>query len=701
MSSEDTLSRYIEPNEIARRYGTKAGFLLIDFLQVALPIFVVPVDAIVIASKPMPLADEFILRSIEEGINTLADLSGFLGLDDEFVKKRLAAMIGDDLVSFSAASDSKEQAAILTAKGKEAMLKALVVQPKRESFVLAIDGITRMLLNDRPHRLLRSVDARAFGLQEIAALPKDRFPEFDEVAQMDLTGVAVRGAKRDSKIAKVMSLVHMGKRQRRFREATMLVFRAERGQEIHVEFVVDGRPHPQLNDAFARHEGAKALHIHEQVEASIAQAKKEIETVWPDLAAGEPLKSAAAIRPKVQPVVNMVGRLGSRIEQKEHAVEDAKSQEAVKTLRAEMDALRAEKAKVEAELNAIELRHLEVHEHRPLFEASLTSAKKRLVIVSPWIRDQVLTGGRLHRIRSLVEKGVDVYIGYGLGEDTKSGKDKGENAISFLKALASKHRNLHFRELGDTHAKILLVDDEFAVIGSFNWLSFEGDVRRNFREEMSYFVRVPPKVEELFEHYRRRFIAQGPEERPSKRNESVVVPDKSTTRRRSSTQPPEGAQPPRTIDDIVKSGESSSVEFKSTLRVNLHTKANDAKIEHSVLKTLAAFLNTHGGTLFIGVDDNGKPLGLEHDGFATEDKMDQQLANLIRERLGAHHMLNIHPRFLDLQGKRVLMIRCEKGNAPAYLKDAKGESFFIRVSATTSELPTSQIHDYIKGRFGR
>jgi len=409
------------------------------------------------------------------------------------------------------------------------------------------------------------------------------------------------------------------------------------------------------------------------------------------------------IRPKVQPAVNLVGQLGSRIEKKEYAVEEAKSQEAVKALRAEMAVLRAEKAKVEAELNAIEIRHLEVHEHRPLFEISLASAKKRLVIVSPWIRDQVLTGGRLHRIRSLVERGVDVYIGYGLGEDTKSGKDKGENAISFLKALASKHQNLHFRELGDTHAKILLVDDEFAVVGSFNWLSFEGDVRRNFREEMSYFVKVPSKVEELFEHYRIRFIGARPEEGSSKRNDNVVVPDQSVLRRHSPAQPPEESQPQRdkTIAEIVESGESGSVEFKSTLRVNLHTKANDHKIEHSVLKTVAAFLNTHGGTLVVGVDDSGTPLGLDHDGFVSEDKMDQHFANLIRERLGAHHMLNIYPQFLDLQGKRVLMIRCEKGNAPAYLKDGRTESFFIRVSATTSELPASQIHDYIKGRFGR
>jgi len=88
----------LEPNDIARRYGTKPGYQLIDFLQVALPVFVIPIEAIVIASKPLGLVDEFLLRSITENINTLSTISGFLGLDEVFVKKRLGELITDDLI---------------------------------------------------------------------------------------------------------------------------------------------------------------------------------------------------------------------------------------------------------------------------------------------------------------------------------------------------------------------------------------------------------------------------------------------------------------------------------------------------------------------------------------------------------------------------------------------------------------------------
>ena len=48
--------------------------------------------------------------------------------------------------------------------------------------------------------------------------------------------------------------------------------------------------------------------------------------------------------------------------------------------------------------------------------------------------------------------------------------------------------------LGDTHAKILIKDDDWLVITSFNWLSFRGDPKRTFREEWGTRVAIPDQV---------------------------------------------------------------------------------------------------------------------------------------------------------------------------------------------------------------
>ena len=82
-----------------------------------------------------------------------------------------------------------------------------------------------------------------------------------------------------------------------------------------------------------------------------------------------------------------------------------------------------------------------------------------------------------------------------------------------------------------------------------------------------------------------------------------------------------GAAVAQAIQLLIKAGESKVVEFKSTGRKNLSTGAKDSAIEWSVVKTIAGFMNSHGGTLLVGVQDDGSVLGLEED-FAVFSKKD-------------------------------------------------------------------------------
>lgn len=155
----------------------------------------------------------------------------------------------------------------------------------------------------------------------------------------------------------------------------------------------------------------------------------------------------------------------------------------------------------------------------------------------------------------------------------------------------------------------------------------------------------------------------------------------------------------QSASQLVEKGESARCEYKSTLRVNLHTGKEDKKIEHACLKTIAAFLNTHGGYLLIGVDDQGKPLGIELDGFPNEDKMHLHLVNLLKQRIGAEHVVQIESRFESLEDKRVLVVKCRPSNLPVYLRDGNIEQFYVRTGPATTELLPSQIQGYIKQRF--
>lgn len=150
---------------------------------------------------------------------------------------------------------------------------------------------------------------------------------------------------------------------------------------------------------------------------------------------------------------------------------------------------------------------------------------------------------------------------------------------------------------------------------------------------------------------------------------------------------------------VIDRGESEAVEFKSTLRINLHTGESDKRMELSVLKTLAGFLNTNGGTLIVGVSDDGTPVGIEADKFPNEDKMSLHLVNVVKARMGPGAMATIHVHFEDYDGYRVLVARCPRSPTPVYVKDGESELFYVRTGPSTTELKISDARKYMNHRF--
>jgi predicted HTH transcriptional regulator len=158
---------------------------------------------------------------------------------------------------------------------------------------------------------------------------------------------------------------------------------------------------------------------------------------------------------------------------------------------------------------------------------------------------------------------------------------------------------------------------------------------------------------------------------------------------------------PTEILEEIKKGESSKQEFKSTLRINLHTNEIDKKIEHATLKTLVAFFNTEGGILYIGVDDKKEIIGIAKDKFENDDKFLLHFSNLFKQKIGKKHIKLIDYEIFEVDNKNILRIECSPSKKPIFLKEGKEENFFIRVGPETSELKASELIDYVKKRFDK
>ena len=159
--------------------------------------------------------------------------------------------------------------------------------------------------------------------------------------------------------------------------------------------------------------------------------------------------------------------------------------------------------------------------------------------------------------------------------------------------------------------------------------------------------------------------------------------------------------------DALIAGESETVEFKSTLRTHEDTDKRDrtGALEFASLKTMAAFLNTEGGTLIIGINDKsrkpvadnkGRPIGiLRKDGFPDEDRMKLHVRNIVTRSMGAIAMTRIHMEFHDYQESKILELRCDKATRATYV-DGR---LFIRTGPATTELFAEKALEYIRDWF--
>lgn len=156
------------------------------------------------------------------------------------------------------------------------------------------------------------------------------------------------------------------------------------------------------------------------------------------------------------------------------------------------------------------------------------------------------------------------------------------------------------------------------------------------------------------------------------------------------------------LDELLKKGENERIEFKSTFRTNLHTNEIDRKIEYSILKTLAAFLNSKGGILLVGISDSKEIVGLEKDNFEDLDKFSLHITNLIKSKLGKNASPLIDIEFIQVDEKNILKLECRQSKTPVFIRSQTDEEeFYIRAGPSSVQIKGSELLEYIEKNFKR
>ena len=168
-----------------------------------------------------------------------------------------------------------------------------------------------------------------------------------------------------------------------------------------------------------------------------------------------------------------------------------------------------------------------------------------------------------------------------------------------------------------------------------------------------------------------------------------------------------GAAFARGIESLIKGGESKVVEFKSTGRNSLATGQKDPAIEWAVVKTIAGFMNGHGGTLLVGVQDDGSALGLEEDftvlSKKNTDGWELWLTDLLIRVFGKAVTANVAVTFGTVHERTVARIDVAPAATPVYTRltktGAKAAVFLVRLNNTTHELDGPEAFAYQHNRW--
>jgi hypothetical protein len=453
-----SLERVLE--EAAR---ARSGYDLVSFKEAGLPVFVLRLRILVLERKPISPIEEAVLKAIRAGLAAPGSIYEFLGLPKAVLTPVLVALNTGELINYSRSAGDEDAKVTLSTKGRNALAEASTIKPQERAIEVCFDALTKRLLVLPSEQLFRGRDMRDLGRFEVPIGTSKR-PEVEDISLQDFDKVLERHSSLSQDWSgSLLAIRRIERRELRYLGCTMLFYKSQ-------------MPPHDVQVGFWREDGQSIQH-----EVAFAAVG------GPDLVGARTLSEDVQMPPAVP------------------WSEPAPAGQGADTGADAAPAQEQPKAGPPQQLPAPEtMQTLLCHEHTGYLKKALLSAKQRLVIVSPWIRDSVIDWGFVSSLESLLRNGVEVHIGYGIEKADGPKRNPANEKVDItpgaerdLRNLADRFKNFHFVYVGNTHRKSLVCDDEFAIVTSFNWLSYKGDSKGRPRDERGLVFRKTHHVDKL------------------------------------------------------------------------------------------------------------------------------------------------------------------------------------------------------------
>lgn len=159
------------------------------------------------------------------------------------------------------------------------------------------------------------------------------------------------------------------------------------------------------------------------------------------------------------------------------------------------------------------------------------------------------------------------------------------------------------------------------------------------------------------------------------------------------------------VTELLGRDEHEQLEFKSSLRIDRKQGGVSREVERAAMKTIAAFLNSKGGNLVLGVGDGHEVVGLEGDYESLprkdSDGFENHFTQIFNKTIGPENRNLVQLHFQSIDGHDICLVRVAKSSRPVYLKTDDNEYFYVRTGNGTTPLKLSEVEAYSRSRWPR
>lgn len=478
----------------------RSGYSLAAFKEAALPVYVLSARVLTLEKKPISPIEEACLKALEAGLDTPNELCAFLGLSMHVLKGTLANLNSREQINYIRPVGKAEAEVTLTQKGRTVLSLAKTIEPEERLVKLVYDSLLKRVVFLPTAALFSPREVKERGWMELPTCGAKR-PEVEDVPLADIDKAVQRAPRGQDQSREFLAVKRIERRELQFTPCIALYYRAHGSDEIQVAFVLEDGPSLPHETAFAQLGGPNLIGAQHVLQRAPTPPIDGLRSVH----------CSEVTEDEVDSLARTIAAASVSLDRQDSGVPALAGNDLEQRAKHAM-----------AQLKAMTQRPLRCHEHPRMLTTALTKTQRRLLIVSPWVNHYVVNEMFVRSLEALLRNGVEVSIGYGLADegDVKP-VDKAKQKLAItpqaskeFDGLRARFDNLSVKFIGNTHRKQLVSDDKFAIITSFNWLSFKGDPRQKARDELGFLISDPAAVEEIFQDGL-RLIGEGYDHPPS------------------------------------------------------------------------------------------------------------------------------------------------------------------------------------------